>query len=64
MVKSRKRTDGEENCLTCRRLYPYGTAGTLRCRIDGAYGKDKESLETIVCDKYMAKQKERTNDKM
>ncbi len=50
--------------MTCRRLYPYGTDGTLRCRIDGAYGKDKESLETIVCDKYMAKQKEQTNDKM
>lgn len=64
MVKSRKRTDGEENCLTCRRLYPYGTAGTLRCRIDGAYGKDKDSLETIVCDKYMAKRKEQSDDKV
>ena len=61
MVKSRRRTDGKENCLTCRRLYPYGTDSVF-CRIDGAYARDKESLETIVCDKYMAKRKEQSND--
>ncbi len=64
MVKSRRRTDGKENCKTCGRLHPYGTAGVLRCRIDGAYGRDEESLETIVCDKYIAKRKEQSSDKV
>lgn len=64
MIKSRRRTDGEANCKTCSRLYRHDTAGALRCRIDGAYAKDKESLETIVCDKYMAKRKEQGNGKV
>lgn len=64
MVKSRRRTDGKENCKTCSRLYRTDAAGALRCRIDGAYGRDEESLETIVCDKYIAKRKEQSNDKV
>ena len=55
MIKSRKKTDGEENCMTCRRLKRDDKTGVMICRIDGAYARDKDSIETIVCDKYMAK---------
>ena len=60
MIKSRRRTDGKENCKTCLRLKREDKSGAYRCRIDRAYARYDEPIETMTCDKYVAQHAGRT----
>ena len=64
MIKSRRRTDGEENCTTCLRLTKTDKTGIMRCRIDGAYARDGDAIGEVVCDKYIPRREEKNNAKM